>query len=404
MITLPSGVVPVQDLTTRQILYGARETSHRFELLSHDPATGLDSLAGYLDGVEPGGSLRWSAGGRVKKRGNLTVLDLVTANPGQVRIADVNLVTTRIRPVRVVEGLPETPLGVYVLTASPEVWADTGRSYGLELHDKSTVLDEDAVENSFTAGVSDTVLEIVQGVVESAGETISVDGSDVRSLKTSMVWDAGTSKLSIVNDLLGALNYRSLWVDGVGAFRATPYVRPADRSIRYQMLSDAGGPLVRELVDGDESIFSPEWTRDRDTYKVPNKVIAIAQGTGDTEPLTGTATNENPDSPFSFQARGRWIVRVLDNVDVPDFSGEADPEAATIAFLEAKAQQSLIASSAVQAAVAVACLPIPLELSDAIRFASAPAGIDARHTVRSVDLSLSFDGLMGLELMEVVDL
>lgn len=401
---LPTGMIPVRDLTTREILYGARTTSHRYELYTHDPVSGVDSLAGYLDGVK-GGSLSWSSAARVKKSGDVTVVDLPVAGAGLTRVEDVDLVTTRIRPVLIIDGLPEMPLSMYVVTAAPETWNATGREYALELHDKSTVLDQDAVGTTFTAGTSDPVLEIVQQVIESAGELITVDGSDVRTLTNPVVWEAGTSKLTIINDLLGALNYNALWVDGSGSFRATPTVRPALRSIRYSVLNDeTGARMVRELTDGAESIYSPEWTRDRDTYAIPNEVVAVQVGTGDEEPLSGSVTNEDPDSPFSIPSRGRTIVRVLNGVETPDYSAEVDPEAATVAFLEAKALQTLIAVSAVQAAVSVKCLPIPVELLEAVMFASAPAGIDARHTIRAVALPLSFDGLMSLELQEVIDI
>lgn len=405
MTTLPEGLVPVQDVTTQQVLYGARATSHRYELLEHSPVTGLDSLVGFLDGVTEAGSLNWVSGTRVKKSGNLTVTDLAAAAPGLVRIGDVNIVTTRIRPVLLIEGLPEMPLSVYVVTASPEKWAATGRSFALELHDKSTVLDQDAVDKTFTAGTTTAILAIVKSVVESAGERISVDASDTRKLVSPMVWPAGTSKLSIVNDLLEVLNYNSLWVDGVGSFRATPYIRPAARSILYSMLNDAtGAALVRELTDGAQSIYSPDWSRDRDTYKVPNKVVAVQAASGSAAPASGTATNEDPSSPFSYPSRGRWITETVSGVEVPDFSASPDPAAAVEDFLEQKAQRSLIGFSSVQAAVSVKSLPIPLELLDAVRFASAPAGIDARHTVRSIRLPLRFDGLMSLELQEVTDL
>src|SRR5690554_3814614 len=114
MVEVPAGVIPVRDLTTREILYGARTTSHRYERLQHDPVSGDDSLIGFLDGVQPGGKLSWSSGARVKKSGNMDVLDIGAAAAGLVRIGDLNLVTTRIRPVLVVDGLPEMPLGVYV--------------------------------------------------------------------------------------------------------------------------------------------------------------------------------------------------------------------------------------------------------------------------------------------------
>lgn len=405
MIALPPGVIPVRDLSTREVLYGARSTSYRYEMLTHDPVTGVDSLLGFLDGVEQDGFLRWSAAARVKKSGAITVRDLAAAEQGRLRLADVDLMVTRVRPVLVIEGLPEIPLGVYLLSASKESWSGTGRKFPIDLHDKSSALDQDAIEASFTAAADVPALSVVRQVVESAGEIVAIDESDARTLTAPLVWEAGTSKLTIVNDLLDALGYQALWVDGVGNFRLTRVTRPAERSTRYTMLNDAGGQaLMRELADGAESIYLPEWVRDRDLFAVPNKVIAVQAGAGFDEPLSGVATNENPASPFSYQSRGRWIPRVELGVEVPDYSADPDPDALTVAFLEEKARQWLIASSSVQASVSVKCLPIPVELLDAVRFAHAPAGIDARHTVRSLELDLRFDGLMSLELQEVIDL
>lgn len=499
-MSLP-GVLPIKDLSTRELLYGARRTTHRYELLEHDPATGIDNLIGFLDGVQSGGSLTWNASQPVKKSGNLRVADLPTAAAGLIRIADVDIVTTRIRPVRVIDGLPEMPLSIYVVTASPEQWSGTGRVYAVEMHDKSTVLAQDSFDETFTAPDDVPVLTIVKQIVESSGERIDVDASDLRTLTSPKVYGPDSSKLGIINDLLAAVGYRSLFVDGTGAFRTVLADRPATRSVRYSMLNDAEGQkLIRELTDGDESIYSPDWTRDRNVYKVPNRIKAVQRTTGDLEPLTGIATNENPDSPFSQPRRGRWIVHTEMNVETPDYGrstiaaltefsddlqafrattsgnsawtnkskalADAGMAAAAIlmstmstlptvvafsnaasafntsvyattpvettvdnnantlsatalaavtsgsvkaiadqqAFLNEKAHLILIAMSSVQASVSVKCLPIPLELLDAIIFESTPAGINARHTVQQAGISLRFDGLMALELLEVIDL
>jgi hypothetical protein len=498
-----TGVIPVVEPTVEDILYGSRTTTIEYELYSHDPATGVDSLIGLLDGVQPDGELDWDAGESVKKAGTINVADVEVANPGTIRVADVDLLTTRVRPVRKIVGLPAVPLSMYEITAGPVSWSDAGRVFALELHDKSTVLDQDAVDETFTAGTDVPILSIVQQVIESAGERITVDASQTLRLPAPRSWDAGTSKLAIVNDLLKVLGYNALWVDGVGNFRATPYVEPADRSATFEVLVDEdGNAIARELVDGERSIYSPEWKQDRDVWGVPNKVIAIQSRTdADVPPLSGVATNENPDSPFSYSSRGRWITPEDGplSVDVPDygapfdalpglvdtsvsFRGEAstDPgwsdaahdladqavaaaaavlaifpdlasaqdaaaKAATlhtaayattqveatidaaalafetsagvvvtdgvdvvhdaiVAFLEAAARQSLIARTAVQETDDVDCLPFPFELLDALRFASAPAGIDGRRTIQSATIPLSFDGSMSLSLLEVVSL
>lgn len=401
-VPLPAGIIPVQELSTGDVLYGDRVTSYRWEVLTHNTTTGVDTLAGYLDGVvEPSAALSWSLYNAVKGTGSLKVNDLAQAKAGTLRIGDVALAAARLRPVLVIEGLPEIPLGVYLFSAAPEEWSGAGRVYGLELLDRNTVLDQDLVEVSYTVAAGTVILSAVATVILSAGESITVDATNTAALGSAMVWPAGTSKLQIVNDLLGAMNYNSLWVDGVGNYRATPYLVPASRSIAYELLNG----LSRELVDGDASIYSEAWSRDRDLFKVPNKVIAVQSGTGDDEPLTGTATNTttlvtSPTYPFSYAARGnRWISKVIDGVEVPDGTTPQKQ-----AYLDAKARASLIASSSVQAAVTVKHLPLPVRVSDVLRFANAPAGIDARHVLTAIDLEAHPLGLMTSTLQEVIDL
>lgn len=401
-IPLPSGIVPVLELTTGDVLYGDRVTSYRWEVLHHNTTTGVDTLAGTLDGVvEPSAQLSWSLYNAVKGTGSLKVNDLPAAKSGLLRIGDVALAAARIRPVLVIDGLPEIPLGVYLFSAAPEDWSGAGRVYGLELLDRCTVLDQDEIEVSYTVAAGTVILSAVASVIASAGEAISVNAAVTTATSSAMVWPAGTSKLQIVNDLLAAMNYNALWVDGVGNFRATPYVVPASRPIGYELLNG----LERELVDGDLSIYSEAWSRDRDLFKVPNKVITVQSGSGEEEPLTGLATNTttdptDPTYPFSYAARGnRWISKVIDGVEVPDgTTGEQED------YLDARARSSLIASSSVQAAVSVKHLPIPVRVSDVVRFANAPAEIDARHVLTAIDLEAHPLGLMSSTLQEVVDL
>lgn len=401
-IPLPAGIVPVLELTTGDILYGDRVTSYRWEVLQHNTTTGVDTLAGSLDGVvEPSAQLSWSLYNAVKGTGSLKVNDLASAAGGFLRIGDVELASARLRPVLLVDGLPEIPLGVYLFSAAPEEWSGAGRVYGLELLDRCTVLDQDLIEISYTVLAGTVILAAVADVVASAGEAISVNASVTATTSSAMVWPAGTSKLQIVNDLLAVLNYNALWVDGFGNFRATPYVVPADRPLGYELLNG----IDRELVDGERGIYAETWSRDRDLFKVPNKVITVQSGSGEEEPLTGLSTNTttdptDPTYPFSYAARGnRWISKVVDGVEVPD--GTAPEQEA---YLDARARASLIASSSVQASISVKHLPIPVRVSDVVRFANAPAGIDARHVLTSIDLEAHPLGLMTSTLQEVIDL
>lgn len=389
---LPDGTLPVLNLTTQDILYNSRVTSYRFELLTHN-ADGTDSLSGYLDGVLPGGQAAWQWNQAVKGTLSIKVFDLAQAQPGMTRISDVDLTKVRVRPVLLIQGLPEIPLGVYLVTAGPETWRDTGRTFELELHDRATVLDQDQVSVTFTADTTTPILTQVANLIATAGEKFTPDGTETRTLATAQVWDIGTTKLKIVNDLLAALNYNSLAVTGHGDFIATPYVRPAVRTITYALLNG----IPRELVDGSLSIYQPDWNRDRDVWGVPNKVVAVGQGTGTAAPPSGSYTNTDPTSPFSYAARGRWITSTITGISVPS---TGDP----VAFLNAAARASLIAQSSPQATVMVKHLPLPLAVGDVVRFASAPAGIDTRHVVVGLQLDLVPTGLMQANLQEVIDL
>ena len=393
MIALSAGVVPVKVLSTDEILYGDRVTSYRWEVLEH--ADGVDKLAGYLDGVVSGSaSLSEQLYVAVKGSGNLKVADLDKAQPGFMRVRDLVLTSARLRPVLVIEGLPEIPLGVFLIAAAPEEWSGTGRILSLELLDKATVLDQDSVDATYTVGAGTRILAAVSTVISGAGESITVDTDVTDTLSSAMVWEVGTTKLQIVNELLKALNY-NLRVDGNGSFRATPDVLPADRSLTYELLN-----VARELVDGEKSIYGKGWSRDQDLFDVPNKVRAVQSASGDVAALTGTYTNTDPDSPFSYPSRGnRWKTKTLADVETP-----AGTDSEVIAFLESVARRSLIAYTSVSATVEVSCLPLPVRVGDVLRFKNVPAGIDNRHVVASIELNANSLGLMKLKLSELVSL
>ncbi|QWS69685.1 hypothetical protein SEA_WILLIAMSTRONG_18 [Microbacterium phage WilliamStrong] len=292
--------------------------------------------------------------------------------------------------------IPEIPWGTFLLEKSSEEWEDTGRVWKLSMLDRTTVPSQDVVDQSYAVAAGTNILQEVRSILASSGEYMAIDQSVTLATRSGMVWEAGTSKLNIINDLLDAAGYNSLWMDGWGNFQATPRVLPADRSIEYELLTG----VSRELVDGAKSIYGSEWTRERDSFKVPNKVIAIqAAGGEDDEALVGQWTNEDPTSPYSYPSRGRWIPEVLDSVECPEGT-----DAEIIAFLQARARATLIQMSAVQAEVKVEHLPIPVRVSDVLRFANTRAGIDARHVITRLDLETSPTGLMKSTLQEVISL
>lgn len=379
-IPLPDGARPQPVLfQPEEVLRGTRITAYRFDLLSP-----TEELIGPLDGVE-GGNVEWTAYTAIKGGGALDVLD---------RKQEVDWLNVRVHPVALLsstglEEPTEVGLGIYLPAAPVEQWTALGRSWRVELLDKLTVLeeivtDEDGNPVTYVAPIGANVLALVVDLIQSLGETAPAIEPDAKVLTQSMVWDVGTSILTIINDLLQANGYGSIWTDGMGQFRVTPYVPPSARTPVYEALAP--------FTPGEQSLMSPEWTNDRDIYSIPNRYVAISSGSGDEEAMVAVATNEDPASPFSYQARGRWVTHV-----------QTDVEASSQADLLARAQMGLAQMSSVTSGITISHVYLPdLRLNETVRFTNPAAGLDLLCYVTKTNVEFDPTALCQSEIREAV--
>lgn len=108
-------------------------------------------------------------------------------------------------------------------------------------------------------------------------------------------WELGTSKLTIINDLLAAIGYGSLWFNENGRPQCRPYVLPGDRAVEYT------------YADDQLSVMLPEVEQEIDLFDTPN-VWIHAVSTPDVPPLLAVYINNDPTSPTSTVSRGQTIV------------------------------------------------------------------------------------------------
>lgn len=359
-------VIPTRTLTATEIMTGNRHTKYYLDVLDAN-----DIPLARLDGVYDG-KLDWVANVAIKGAGQIMVRDVQQ---------NINWLTARFRPVMVVEGLPIQPLGVFLPAETPESW-NNGRNWNVKLLDKTTILDQDIITSTYSVAAGTVVTTEIISIITGAGITNYAITASTSVLAGGFAWSPGTSKLHIINDLLSTISYFSLYADLNGQLRGEPYVLPAQR------------PLVYEFIDGVNAIYEPNFVRDIDIWKIPNRVVVVGQGDSTTAALTSVIDNTDPDSPYSIANRGRVI----------GFS-EQGVEAVNQAALDAYARRRLVELTTPTASVQIRHSPVPgLAVNQTVRFRRVPAGIDARHTVSKTELTLRGDALVVSTLREVVDL
>lgn len=381
----PGQVYPGQSVLKKNPSASSVDTAYsvdyRFDLLDRK-----ENPTGTVKSVMPGGELKWHRTKSIKSGGKMKIQDI-----GQ----KIDWLNVRVKPVRVHNRLDGTveeyPLGVFLTSAPVEVWSMEGRTWDVELLDKCSILDSDIVTNedgdpvTFSATAGDRVVDLVVELIERTGEdtpAISREISD-RSINTDMTWEIGTTLLKICNELLNASGHFSLWCDEEGQFQVTPYEPPADRAVVYADGTEFG--LDTPFSNGPSSLMSPDWTRDLDTYAIPNRWVCITQGDADQEGIVAVAVNEDPESPFSSVSRGtpgnpRWVTQVETGVEAVDEDS-----------LLARAEQALADATSTTVGIEVDHMFLPeVKINSVVHFVNEAAdGLDMLASV--LNTTVPFD-------------
>lgn len=264
--------------------------------------------------------------------------------------ADIDWMNARFRLWVMVNNL-RWPLGVYI-PASPEESHTSGLvTTTVSLLDKTSLLSTSMLPASLSVPVGTVVTDKVRDILVSKlgfdpGMVALTPSS--KKLVTALVWAPGTTYLQVLKDLLGAIAYNPIWADGWGRFRSEPWIDPRTAS-----------PSI-EFVEGELSIHMPDFSVSQDMSSVPNRVTCVSAG-DDTKPaLVSVATNLDPASPTSWQARGqRWVDAFYDGVEATDQK-----------TLDTIAQRHLAETAVPPWYVTVQHAVIPMTARTVVRFAS----------------------------------
>lgn len=269
------------------------------------------------------------------------------------------------------EAYREIPLGIYIVKPENLSYKQGHHIQSLDLYDKTFLLSVDSIEKSTSLQKGDNIFDFIQDMIESVGESVALPETPVYST-ANLVWEAGTSKLTIVNDVLQASGFFALYCDFNGGYIFEKYLPPKKRSLLY------------EFTARSSAVHTEEYSREQDA-KIPNKIICISQSDGIHPALVSVALNENPDNEFSFQSQGMWISKVYTGV-----------EAMTQEILDSKAQEYLSLINGVatfKRTMVVEGIPLNSRVSG-------ESGED--EVIENIDITLTPGSLMTVTTREVV--
>lgn len=330
-----------------------------------------DNYIGTLDGVSTG-KVTLNVNSTIRGGGSLSWAGTTLPSWSDIRLRPRYTAT-------LVDGTKlDWPRGVFLPSSSPVKWSGDLASVDVELFDKLLVLEEDQIDSTFSLAAGTLVTTAIRSIIEGAGETRHAIEPSAETLAVDMSWPIGTKKLTIVNDLLSAINYFSLWADELGMYRGTPYVPPRARGVAWYFKDDLNG------------IYDPEFTYDVDTFGKPNKVVLVSQGDGDTAALTSIATNTDPDSPISFDRRKRWVTQVTTGVDATSQS-----------VLDGKADRIIQEAKSLAGTLEIEHALIQVDLNDLVSFRREPAGLDLYGVIQKMEIPCAPGGLVSTTITEV---
>jgi hypothetical protein len=270
-------------------------------------------------------------------------------------------------------------LGVFLLSAPTRSYGEAGSTWDVDLSSPLALPDADCVDRTYVVKAGSNLIDVAAGLLRDTGlERLSITPSTATA-SSDIVYDPGKSRLTIANELLSAAGYWSAHPDGEGQVHLDPYVRPAARGVAY------------DFREGARAIHLPEWERELDAASVPNKVVLVSEGSQDKAALVGVATNEDPASAYSFQARGRWIVETQTGV-----------EAANQESIDSQARRRLIDVSTPSASITIQHMPVPIQPNQVAGFSS--QGHTTQGVVKEIEYTLDPTALVKTKLLEVTDL
>lgn len=221
--------------------------------------------------------------------------------------SDVNWGTDRLQAGVDIDG-ESYPLGIYSITTVSASHEASGDYVNLQGYSVLYMASRCKLENSFFAAAGAEYLSVIRDVLALAGiEEIETDSSGSR-LAIDREWDAGTSLLDIINELLEEINFREAYPDMRGVVHLRKRKEPEPENVTMVYAS------------GEYSVLFEPYTTEQDGFDKPNVFRFVCVNPEMDVELIAEAVNSDPKNPFSTESVGSRLIEITEVDNVPDLA------------------------------------------------------------------------------------
>ena len=205
-------------------------------------------------------------------------------------------------------------LGTYRVSTPSQTMSDKGVKGQATCYSVLEMVNFEGLDGRLVIPSGTNLIEYAAGLLTARGLNVDVQGESTITAINDTFFDTDNSILDVVIWCTQAANFGTPLVDGYGTVLLQPYHDPTYNA-------------PDNVYDATSRVLFPEYDHELDTFAMPNKVIVVCS-TPDSA-IVGTATNADPDSPYSTVTRG-FTVTALHQVDNLASADAANAKAAKI--------------------------------------------------------------------------
>jgi hypothetical protein len=184
-------------------------------------------------------------------------------------------------------------------------------------------------------------------------------------------YEIGASEISVINDMLNAINYYPLYFDENGAGHAEPYIFPEERRVELEYSAD------------NKSVIFDGVTQASNLFSTPNRFVRYTDDP-DHGPLRSVFTVTDPSIPSSTVNRGR-VITDIEQVD----------DVATQSTLDNLTRRAAITASQHTETLEFTTVNMPCHsFKTCLQFRCPDIGIDAKYIETAWEMELVPGGHM----------